>query len=126
MGLRSHRPQPDSNHHPLLGPPLGKSRVLGRKDTNWLTNEVPGLSLKESATSPLTGSVVPGPLACCPPSPSREKPLQGTAWPGERASLTSTDRGQPPVRLWDCNACDRQPSFPQGLWCLNLPKGSAS
>lgn len=64
MALRSQWPQPDSNHHPLLGPPLGKSRVLGRKDTNWLTNGFPGLSLKESATPVLTGSE----RARCPPA----------------------------------------------------------
>lgn len=53
-----------NNHHPPLGPPLGKSRVLERKDTNGIANGAPGLSLKESATPLLTGSK----RTLCPPA----------------------------------------------------------
>lgn len=102
-GITEPWPQPDSNHHPLLGPPLGKSRVLRRKDTNGLTNGVPGLSLKESATPLLTGSQ------------RARRPQQAKATAGH---CLAWRKGQPPIVSGvSMPGVSGSLSSLQGLWC---------
>lgn len=69
-----------SSHHPPLGPPLGKSRVFGRKDTDGLANEAPGRyqpqrKCQSSAHTVRKGTVPP--ISQAPSVQGREKPLQG-------------------------------------------------